>query len=70
MTCEKRVYVFKDARVFGPVISESDILIGSDAVIGLPEAPTTVSAANIIVESGVVVHGTVWAHEIGMVKEA
>ncbi|MES2361907.1 MAG: polymer-forming cytoskeletal protein [Pseudomonadota bacterium] len=70
VTCEKRVYVFKDARVFGPVISESDILIGSDAVIGLPDAPTTVSAANIIVESGVVVHGTVWAHEIGMVKAA
>jgi predicted acyltransferase (DUF342 family) len=70
VTCEKRVYVFRDARVFGPVISESDILIGSDAVIGLPEAHTTVSAANIIVENGVVVHGTVWAHEIGMVKAA
>ncbi len=68
VTCEKRVYVFKDARVLGPVISESDILIGAKAVIGLPEAQTTVSARNIIVEDGVVVHGAVWAHEIGMVK--
>lgn len=68
LTCEKRVYLFRDVRVFGPVISESDILIGADAVIGLPEAQTTVSAANIIVENGVVVHGAVWAHEIGMVK--
>ena len=70
VTCEKRVYLFEDARVFGPVVSESDILIGANAVIGLPEAQTTVSACNIIIEGGVVVHGTVWAHEIGMVKAA
>jgi cytoskeletal protein CcmA (bactofilin family) len=68
VTCEKRVYVFKDARVLGPMISESDILIGTRALIGLPDAQTTVSARNIIVEDGVVVHGAIWAHEIGMVK--
>lgn len=68
ITCEKRVYVFKEARAWGPVVSESDILIGASAVIGLPDAQTTVSAHNIIVEDGVTVHGTVWAHEIGMVK--
>lgn len=68
VTCEKRVYVFKDARVLGPVISESDILIGSSAVIGLPDAHTTVSARNIIVEDGVLIHGAIWAHEVGMVK--
>lgn len=70
VTCEKRIYVFNGGRVFGPLISETDILIGADAVIGLPEAHTTVSGANIIVENGVVVHGTLWAHEIGMVKAA
>ena len=70
VTCEKRVYMFKDARAAGPVISESDILIGASAVIGLPDAQTTVSARNIIVEDGVTVHGTVWAHEVGMVKPA
>jgi predicted acyltransferase (DUF342 family) len=68
LTCEKRIYIFADARVSGPVISESDLLIGASAVIGLPDAQTTVSAANIIVEDGVMVHGTLWAHEIGMVK--
>jgi predicted acyltransferase (DUF342 family) len=68
ITCEKRIYVFKDARAAGPVISESDILIGASAVIGLPDAQTTVSARNIIVEEGAVVHGAIWAHEIGMVK--
>jgi len=70
VTCEKRVYVFKDARAWGPVVSESDILVGASAVVGLPEAPTTVSARNIIVEDGVVMHGTLWAREVGMVKQA
>lgn len=68
LTCEKRIYVFADARVWGPVISESDVLIGASAVIGQPHAQTTVSAANLIVEDGVTVYGTLWAHEIGMVK--
>ena len=70
VTCEKRVYVFKQARAWGPLVSESDVLIGAGAVIGLPDAQTTVSANNIIVEDGVTIHGTVWAHEVGMVKAA
>jgi predicted acyltransferase (DUF342 family) len=70
VTCEKRVYVFQEAQVHGPVISESDILVGTGALIGLPEAETTVSASNIIVEDGVVMHGMIWAREIGMVKQA
>ena len=69
ITCEMRIYIFKDARAFGPVVSESDILIGARAVIGLADAMTTVTAKNIIVEEGATVHGAVWAHEIGMVKE-
>ena len=68
ITCEKRIYVFKEARAFGPIVSESDILIGARAVIGLPDAMTTVTASNIIIEEGATVHGAVWAHEIGMVK--
>lgn len=68
ITCEKRIYVFKDARALGPVVSEGDILIGARAVIGLPDAMTTVTANNIIIEQGATVHGAVWAHEIGMVK--
>ena len=68
LSCEKRIYVFANARVWGPLISESDVLIGAGAVIGLPDAQTTVSAANLIVEDGVTVYGTLWAHEIGMVK--
>lgn len=70
VTCEKRVYLFAASRVFGPLVSEGDVLIGANAVIGQPVAQTTISARNIIVEDGVVVHGAVWAHEIGMVKSA
>lgn len=70
VTCEKRIYIFKDARALGPVISESDVLIGAGAVIGSPAALTTVTARNIIAEEGSAVHGAVWAHEIGMVKAA
>lgn len=68
ITCEKRIYVFKDAKAFGPIVSESDILIGARAVIGLPNAMTSVTATNIIIEQGATVHGAVWANEIGMVK--
>lgn len=68
LTCEKRIYMFADSQVWGPIISESDVLIGASAVIGLADAQTTVSAANIIVEDGVRIYGTLWAHEIGMVK--
>ena len=70
VTCEKRIYLFDEARVDGPVISESDLLIGAGSVVGLADVLTTVSAANIIVEDGAVVHGAIWAHEIGMVKPA
>ena len=68
VTCERRIYVFKDARALGPIVSESDILIGARAVIGLPDAATTVTANNIIIEQGATVYGAVWANEIGMVK--
>lgn len=68
ITCEKRIYVFKDASAFGPVVSESDILLGARSEIGMSDALTTVTARNIIVEEGATVHGEVWAHEIGMVK--
>lgn len=68
ITCERRIYIFREASVLGPLISESDVLIGASAVIGQLHVPTTVSAINIIIEKGAIVHGTIWAHEIGMVK--
>ena len=69
VTCEKTIHLGRQTRAWGPLISETDIFIGSGAVIGLPDALTTVSASNIIAVGGSTVHGTVWAHEIGMVQE-
>lgn len=69
VTCDKYIHVFSDASVQGPMLSESDIVLDLNAVIGLPEAPTSVSARNILVNEGVIVHGSIWAHDIGMVRQ-
>lgn len=68
VTCEKYIHVFSNASVLGPLLSERDIELDLNAVIGLPDAPTTVSARNIFVNNGVIVHGSIWAHDKGMVR--
>jgi cytoskeletal protein CcmA (bactofilin family) len=68
VTCEKYIHVFSDAFVLGPLLSERGIELDLNAVIGLPDAPTTVSARNIFVNNGVIVHGSIWAHDKGMVR--
>lgn len=68
ITCETGVHLLEHCRVHGPLISEKDLIIGAYTVVGLAHAQTTVSARNIIVQQGAIVHGSVWAHEIGMVK--
>ena len=70
VTSEKRIFMMTRSRALGPVISETDILIGARATVGTLDAQTTISARNIIAERGAMVHGSVWAHEIGMVKAA
>jgi hypothetical protein len=54
-------------RIYGPVMAERSIYIGGGTVIGTALLPTTVTAENIVVEPGVVTHGTVWAHIEGRV---
>lgn len=70
ITCEKRIHLWQGVQAWGPVISERQILIGAHAVVGLLEAPTTISGHTIVMESGSVAHGAVWASELGMVKAA
>ena len=67
LVCEDRIYVLDHVEVAGPVISETDIAIGTGTVIGRPDAPTTISAENIIAKSGSVSHGTLWARNVGVV---
>jgi len=53
--------------VKGPIISEHEIRIGTRVQIGLPGTPTTVSAPQIHLATGSVLHGTVWARVEGRV---
>lgn len=69
VTCDKYIHVFSDASVFGPMLSERDIVLDLNAVIGRLDAPTSVSARNILVNEGVIVHGSIWAHVVGMVRQ-
>lgn len=69
VTCNKNIYVFSDASVLGPLLSERDVILDTNVLIGLPEAPTSVSARNILVNEGVIVHGSIWAHDVGVVRQ-
>lgn len=68
LTCERRVHLARQSYVQGPVVSETDILLESGTRIGQPDRPTTVSGRDIVVDEGVTVHGSIWAHELGMVR--
>jgi hypothetical protein len=67
LICEDQIHILDNAMIKGPVISESVIAIGNNATIGLIELPTTISAEKIIVQSGVITHGAVWARAVGLV---
>lgn len=57
-------------RISGPVIAENLLVIRTGAVIGTPEYPCTVSAQQILIETGCVIYGTLWAGKLGTVMQA
>lgn len=65
--CGGSIHVGRDAYIAGPLVAEADVIIGAGTVIGGPGMPTTVTAQNIMIESGALAHGTVWAREVGVV---
>ncbi len=67
LTCEDRIYILDHAEIAGPLISETDIVLGAGTVVGRIDAPTTVSAENIIAKAGAVAHGSLWARNVGVV---
>jgi hypothetical protein len=69
LICDDRIYILDHASIAGPVVSETDIVIGSGAVIGARDAPTTISADNLMAGCGAVTHGAVWARNVGVVWE-
>lgn len=53
-------------RVQGVVASETAVHLGPGCRVGAPGRPATVTAPRIEVDDGVLVHGTVWAGEVGL----
>ena len=62
-----RLRLEENCTVSGPLIAESDVSVGAGSRLGDEQNPTTLSAPNIEIQSGVVAHGTVWAREMGKV---
>jgi cytoskeletal protein CcmA (bactofilin family) len=51
----------------GPVVAGKTVTIGSGCIIGSLECPTTITAPTIHIEEGAIVHGTLWARNMGRV---
>jgi len=66
---ESDLYIGDECLIMGPVVAEGNIFIGRGCQIGFAEHPTTITAKRILTKSGVLAHGTVWAHEHGIVVE-
>jgi predicted acyltransferase (DUF342 family) len=56
-----------NCRVQGPVIAERTLAIESGTYVGTPESHTTAAAPKIEIAEGVIVFGTLWAREQGIV---
>lgn len=65
--CDQQVQLSHGAVAWGPVVSETLVLLGRYAQVGHIDAPTSLTAASVMAESGSVAHGSVWAREMGVV---
>ena len=65
----KRIHISNGCFIKGPMISECEIVVDSGVQVGLPGAPTTISAPVIHLAPGTVLHGTVWAKVEGRVGD-
>lgn len=51
----------------GPVVTDGSVLLARGCSVGTLEQPSTITASVILVETGAVAHGTVWARQQGVV---
>lgn len=65
---DQGIRVFSDAVIGGPVLAESLLQLGAGVQLGSVRAPTSVSACDMLVDDGVVVHGSVQAAQAGLVR--
>ncbi len=63
----ENLFIGEDCRIRGPVLAEGNIYIEQGTVIGTSDIPTTISAKDIMVASGSVAYGTIWAHKDGRI---
>lgn len=61
------LYIEAGCQITGPVVAEGTLMIEARTVIGSPAAQTTVSANKMIISSGVISHGSIWADESAVV---
>lgn len=67
VVCARGLILGTDCRISGPIVAEQEVVIHAGTQLGTTDQPTTVSAPQIRIASGVVAHGTVWAREGGEV---
>lgn len=63
----RNIVVGAGCRVRGPIISERTAYLRRGAIVGTPRLQTSVTAEDIVLEPGLQVSGTVWAHRNGVV---
>lgn len=68
LVCGGTVYIGERSSVTGPIMAEQDVIIAPGALIGRPDALTTIAARNIKIAPGCQLHGTVWARVRGIVE--
>jgi hypothetical protein len=67
LVSEGRLQIGANSLLAGPVIAERGLVAASGTSCGTPKSPTTVSAPEMAIETGVVVFGTIWARQQGKV---
>lgn len=65
--CAERMIVGSRCSLHGPIIAERSMVLYDGTVCGELQRPTTVSSPEIQVQEGVVVFGTMWARQSGLV---
>ncbi|XLZ69897.1 polymer-forming cytoskeletal protein [Massilia sp. SR12] len=70
LVCSGDMTIGPGCVIGGPLVCEQKIMIEAGTVLGSLAVETTATASEIRVREGVVVHGTVWARELGYVAPA
>jgi hypothetical protein len=58
------VVIDAGSRISGPVISETEIIMGN-SIVGVPSARTTITAPRVVMAPGATVYGAVMAADGG-----